>query len=79
MFIRASLFPKPSQKWFAKSRKSVYHAAAEDYIQSGRAVCGRAIVRPAWQIDEDKTTGLFERCKGCAKRTEPVAIAVSVR
>ncbi len=73
------IFAPLEQHWYAQQRTGVYHASADDYVQTGKARCGRGIRNPSWFVVERPTTGAFKRCKGCAKHVTPVAAVIEVR
>lgn len=42
-----------------------YHAAREDWIATGRAMCGASIARPGFESDRTVYTPDAERCARC--------------
>ena len=49
-------------------RRPRYHAAREDWVQSGRAVCGANISRPGWEFNG--TPPEVQTCRACLRRLE---------
>lgn len=47
------------------ARRTSYHAAADDWVRTGRAICGRSIASPAFT---SHAPGLKDTCLDCARK-----------
>ncbi len=55
--------PTVGRSWYRTAPSKIFHAAADDWIRSGLAVCGRSIRNPGYVSD-----GPPNRCADCKRK-----------
>lgn len=71
--------------WYRNAGKGKYHLAGDDWVRTGRAVCGRDISKPAFskRATEDMLVSMEDAgkyfCKDCMKKQSLNAVLEDIR